>query len=49
MQVTWAPGASVAAAAGQVISGAVPVPENAVSVTVMSVRVTLPVFVTRKA
>ena len=45
--MTWAPGASDDAASGHVTTGAVPVPENDVSVTVASVMVTFPVFVTR--
>ena len=46
VHVTCAPGASDAAPDGQEGTGAEPVPENDVSVTVMSVSVTLPVFVT---
>ena len=46
MQVTDTPGSIVAG--GQTGTGAVPVPLNAVSVTVGSVRVTFPVLVTRK-
>nr|WP_238579612.1 hypothetical protein [Agreia bicolorata] len=46
VHVTDAPGANDAAPAGHVTAGAVPVPENAVSATVTSVIVTLPVFVT---
>ena len=47
VQVTLAPGANDAAPVGQIISGDVPVPENAVSVTVAFVNVTLPVFFTK--
>ncbi len=47
VQVTDAPGASEAAAAGHVITGAVPVPENDTSSTPTSVIVTLPVLVMR--
>src|SRR5258705_542376 len=46
VQVTVAPTASDAAPAGQVGTGAVPEPENAVSFTVTLVSVTLPVLVT---
>ena len=46
MHVTCAPGASDAAPAGQVIGDISPDPENAVSSTVTSVSVTLPVLVT---
>ncbi len=45
---TCAPGASDAAPAGHVIADTSPEPVNAVSSTVTSVRVTLPVFVTTK-
>ena len=45
MQVVVAPGASVVT--GQVISGAVPVPLNAVSLICSAVTVTLPVLPTR--
>ena len=45
--MTCAAGASDAAPAGQVTTGAVPVPVNAVSATDTLESVTLPVFVTR--
>ena len=44
MHVTDADGANVVV--GQVIGDSVPVPENAVSATLMLLIVTLPVFVT---
>ena len=47
VHVTAASGANNAAPAGHVTTGAVPVPVNAVSSTLTSVNVTLPVFVTR--
>ncbi|VXB16828.1 hypothetical protein ARTHRO9V_1280004 [Arthrobacter sp. 9V] len=47
MQVADAPGASEFAATGQSTAERSPVPENAPSLTVASVRVTLPVFVKR--
>ena len=45
VQVVEAPGASVVT--GQVITGGVPVPENAVSVADTPVSVALPVLVTK--
>ena len=46
VQVTRAPGSSEAAPAGQLTVGGVPLPVNAVSVTVAPVSVTLPELVT---
>ena len=48
MQVTWAPGAKLAAAAGHDTADRVPDPENAVSFTDTDANVTFPVFVTTK-
>ena len=48
VQVTDAPGASEAAPSGHVMTGTVPVPENAVSLTFTFFNVTGPVFVTTK-
>ena len=48
MHVTWAPGAKLAAPAGQETADIVPDPENAVSFTVTGANVTLPVLVTTK-
>ena len=48
VQVTDVPGARLAAVSGQLTGESVPVPVKSPSLTVTSLRVTLPVFVTRK-